>query len=267
MSETSEPIEKHLYVIMWPNYALVASNLRPTEFGKHYTIGSGRYYHGQVIFAQIDDDFRHEFFRIDDLLKEVVPNAAGSPKRTKFISTYRVLEHVDFSAFQNLYVTSVAGKVLPLEKKPYEGQHEKGFIRTYQEICPFSTILLSHMDPPEFGKYITDPEQPKMAPKVMFTQIDFTIDEFLQELDADPFHTSPIPNVHPHKLQKQILELRANPNKRVKGISLDSVLGKISFLRLRTGFWIAGGDDLLFYPLPDVETLKSKHAEFFRSLD
>lgn len=262
----SETVEKHLYVIMWPNYALVASNLGPTEFGKHYTIGSSRYYHGQVVFAQISDDFRHPFFKIDELLEEVVPNAAGSPKRTKFISTYRVLEHIDLSAFEDLYVTSVAGKVLQLKKEKYEGVHEKGFIRTYQEICPFSTILLSHMDPPEFGKYITDPEQPKMAPKVMFTQIEFTIDSFLQELDADPFHTSPIPNIHPHKLQKQILELRANPNKRIKGISLDSVLGQISFLRLRTGFWIAAGEELLFYPIPDAKTLESQQPEFFRSL-
>jgi hypothetical protein len=262
----SETVEKHLYVIMWPNYALVASNLGPAEFGKHYTIGSSRYYHGQVVFAQIRDDFRHPFFKIDELLEEVVPNAAGRPKRTKFIATYRVLEHIDLSAFQDLFVTSVAGKVLRLGKKEYTGSHEKGFIRTYQEICPFSTILLSHMNPLEFGKYITDPEQPKAAPKVMFTQIEFTIDKFLQELDADPFHTSPIPNIHPHKLQKQILELRANPNKGLKGVSLDSVLGQISFLRLRTGFWIAAGEELLFYPIPDKATLESKHADFVRSL-
>ena len=36
--------EVHLYVIMWPNYALVASNLAPDEFGKHYTLGSSRYF-------------------------------------------------------------------------------------------------------------------------------------------------------------------------------------------------------------------------------
>ena len=45
--------EIHLYVIMWPNYALVASNLPPEEFGKHYTLGSSRYFHGQVVFAEI----------------------------------------------------------------------------------------------------------------------------------------------------------------------------------------------------------------------
>jgi len=252
---------------MWPNYALVASNLPPTEFGRHYTVGSSRYYHGQVIFAQIDDNFRNEFFPIDRLLKEVVPNEAGRPKRTKFIATYRVLEHIDLSAFMDLYVTSVAGQVLRLEQKPYERAHKSGFIRTYQEICPFSAIVLSHMAPPEFGHYITDPEQPKAAPKVMFTQIDFTIDDFLAQLESNPFHTSPIPNVHPHKLKEQILEIQGNPNKATKAISLDSVLGRISFLKLRTGFWIASQEGEIFYPIPDHETLKKDHAEFVRSLD
>jgi hypothetical protein len=47
----STPDEKYLYVIMWPNYALVGSNLPPEEFGKHYTLGSSRYFNGMVVFA------------------------------------------------------------------------------------------------------------------------------------------------------------------------------------------------------------------------
>ena len=58
-------IEVHLYVIMWPNYALVASNLPPDEFGKHYTLGSSRYFHGQVVFAEIDPNYRNDFLKID----------------------------------------------------------------------------------------------------------------------------------------------------------------------------------------------------------
>ena len=62
-------------------------------------------------------------------------------------------------------------------------------------------------------------------------------------------------------------ELQANPHKRVKGISLDSALGRLSFLRLRTGFWIAGGTDLLYYGIPDRQTLETEHYEWYRSLD
>ena len=134
----------HLYVIMSPNYALVASQLEPHDFGRHYTTGSSRFYNGTVIFAEIDNTYRHEFFAIDELLKEVKPAPDGTPKRTKFIATYRVLEHIDLSAFKNLYVTSVEGEVLSLERAPYERQHESGYIRTFQEICPFSAVVLSN---------------------------------------------------------------------------------------------------------------------------
>jgi hypothetical protein len=100
----------------------------------------------------------------------------------------------------------------------------------------------------------------------MFTQIDFVIEDFLKQLEANPFHTSPIPNVHPHKLKEQIQELQGKPEKSTKAISLDSVLGRISFLQLRTGFWIAAQEREIFYPIPDRATLESEHPEFFRSI-
>ena len=251
---------------MHPNYALVASMLPPQEFGKHYTIGSSRYFHGQVVFAEIQNDYRHDYFPIDRVLAEVKPKPDGSPKRTKFISTYRVLEHVDLSAFKSLYVTSVMGLVLELKRQDYARDHQPGFIRTFQEICPLSTIVLTYMTPPEFGRFITDPDQPKGAPKVLFCQIDLDIDAFLRDIELDPFLDSPIPNVHPHKLREQIKELQANPQKPVKGISLDSAFGRIPFLRLRTGFWIGHHEELLYYAIPDAATLEKEHYEWCRSL-
>ena len=115
MSETNNI---HLYVIMSPNYALVASQLEPKDFGRHYSTGSSRFYNGTVIFAEIDNTYRHDFFRIDELLKDVKTSPDGTPKRTKFIATYRVLEHIDLSAFQDLYVASVEGEVLGLQQAP-----------------------------------------------------------------------------------------------------------------------------------------------------
>lgn len=264
MSDTQDV---YLYVIMWPNYALVGSNLPPDEFGKHYTLGSSRYFHGQVVFAEIDPSYRNEYLKIDKYIGDVKPNAAGRPKRTKFIATYRVLEHVDFSAFRSLYITSTMGKVLELKSAPYEKDHEAGHLRTFQELAPMRAIVLSWMTPPEFGNFITDPERPKSAPKVLFNQIDFDIDDFLMRLEADQFHKSPIPNVHPHKLREQILEVRANPNKKVKGISLDAAFGQMAFTQLRTGFWIAHHEELLFFPIPTEEELKNEHYEWFKSLD
>ncbi|MBI4604003.1 MAG: hypothetical protein HY721_18765 [Planctomycetes bacterium] len=259
--------DKYLYSIMYPNYGLVASMLPPREFGKHYAIGSSRYFHGMVVFAEIDIGYRHDYFPIDKYLAEVKPKADGSPKRTKFIKTYRVLEHLELSAFKNLYVTSVTGKTLELARKNYNRVHKPGLIRTFQEICPFSYILLTFMTPPEFGKYITDPaNETKGAPKVMYTQIELNIEKFLRDIEANPYMDSPVPNVHAHKLREQILELRANPEKAIKGISLDTALGRLPFLRLRTGFWIAAQDQLLYYPFPDRETLEKEHGDWLKSM-
>lgn len=259
--------DKFLYSIMFPNYGLVASMLPPKEFGRHYTVGSSRYFHGQVIFAEIDINFRHDYFPIDRYLTDLKPKADGSPKRTKFIKTYRVLEHLDLGAFKSLYVTTTVGKTLELPRKNYNRVHKPGLIRTFQEICPFSYVLLTFMTPPEFGKYITDPtNEAKGAPKVMFTQIELNIDKFLREIESNPYMESPVPNVHPHKLREQILELRGNPEKQIKGISLDSALSRLSFLRLRTGFWISAQDQLLYYPIPDAETLQKEHLDWYKSL-
>ena len=89
----------------------------------------------------------------------------------------------------------------------------------------------------------------------------------IHEIEVDPFHKSPIPNVHPHKLRDQILEMRANPEKKLKGISLDAAFGQMSFLQLHNGFWIAEAENLLYYPIPDEETLKNDHYDWYRALD
>ncbi|MBT8043784.1 MAG: hypothetical protein KJO79_02435 [Verrucomicrobiae bacterium] len=254
---------------MSPNYALVASQLDPEAFGRHYATGSSRFYNGTVIFAEIENTYRHDYFKIDEMLKEVKPSPDGTPKRTKFIATYRVIEHIDLSAFKDLYVVSVEGEVLGLQQAPYERQHGPGFVRTFQEICPFGAVVLSHMTPPEFGEYITDPNQPKGAPKVVFTQIDLNINEFLSQIEANPFHHSPLPNVHPQKLRDQILEIKGNPEKRTKGVSLDSAIDRLSFLRLRGGFWISSGGpggEMIFYPVPDHDTLEKDHYAFYKSV-
>ncbi len=263
----SETPAKYLYVIMHPNEALVASMLPPEEFGKHYTLGSSRYYHGLVIFAEIDQSFRDDYFPIDDVLDGLEPKPDGNPKRTKFVKTYRVLEHLSLSTFKDLYITSSVGKVLRIEKQPYNRQHEPGWIRTFQEVCPLHSCVLTYMTPPEFGSFITDPNSAKGAPKVFFAQIDFHTEEFLATIREDPFINSPIPNVHPQKLRDQIEGLKINTHKRVKGVTLESRLNQRTFVDLRTGLWLAAGEELLFYPVPEPHQLETEHYEWWRSLN
>ena len=87
--------QKYLYAIMHPNPSLVASQLEPLEFGKQYSVGTKRFYQGKLLFVEVDPAFRNDYFPIDEYLEKTVAKPDGSPKRTKIISSYRVLEHLD----------------------------------------------------------------------------------------------------------------------------------------------------------------------------
>lgn len=258
----------HLYAIMWPNHALVASQLDPEEFGRHYGTGSSRYFQGLVIFAEIDPSYRHDYFRIDEMMERMEEDAkaSGRAKRTKFISNYRVLEHIELAAYHNMYLTSVEGEVLELQQTAFESGPKSDEISVYQEICPMSAVVLSKRDPAEFGDYITDPEQPKAAPKVLFTKIRLNEKDFLERIERNPFYPSPLPNVHPQKLREQIEEFLEVPAKRTKGIALDAALNDVTFSQLEGGIWLAGDRQIIFYPYPDKETLERDHYSFIRSV-
>jgi hypothetical protein len=126
--------EKHLYLIVFPVNALVASQLNPMAFAEHYTIGSSKHFRGKVIFAEVDISFCNPYFDIDHYLALTVPHPNGTPKRTKFISSYAVLEHVDLKALRSLYLVTPNGKALEIKSAPYTAVNEAGLVRIYQEI-------------------------------------------------------------------------------------------------------------------------------------
>jgi len=257
-------INNHLYVILFPNTALVGSQLPPQEFGKHFISGSSKYYSGKLIFAELDIGFRNAYFPIDAMLADLRPHEDGRPKSTKYVSTYRVLEHVDFDAIQSLYITTPEGYTLELTAGAYEAKHQSGFIRIFGEITPVSMMVLSDYNFLEFSKSITNPNAFVGAPKMFYTQIELEIDEFLKAIDANPLIPAPIPDVHPAVLQKSILEMRRFKDKHTKGLSLSNPLGKISFKNLRHGFMFASQERNKFFPLPSLEEIEKKNYKFWK---
>jgi len=258
------PIDNHLYMILFPNTALVGSQLPPEEFGKHFISGSSKYYSGKLIFAEVDVAFRHPYFAIDAMIAKLKPHEDGRPKSTKYVSTYRVLEHVDFDAIQNLYITTPEGYTLELTAGAYEAKHQSGFIRIFGEITPVSMMVLSDYNFLEFSKHITDPEAFVGAPKMFYTQLELEIEEFLKAIEANPLMPAPIPDVHPAVLQKSILEIRRFKDKHTKGLSLSNPLGKISFKNLRHGFMFASQDKNKFFPLPTLDQIEKRNYKFWK---
>jgi len=254
----------HLYAILFPSTALVGSQLGPEEFGKHFISGSSKYYSGKLIFVEVAPTYRNPFLKIEEMLKTLVPHEDGRPRATKYVSTYRVLEHLDYDALLDLYITTPEGYTLGLQSGAQDPERQPGLIRVYAEINPVSMMLLSDLSFSEFGKFITAPDSRVGAPVMFFTQVEMDPDEFLKEFESNPLMSSPIPDIHPSVLKKSILELRELKDKHTKGLSPASPLGKIGFKHLRHGFLFASQHKTKFYPMPDAKTIEEKNFRFWK---
>lgn len=255
-----------LYVILHPTVALIGSQYTPEQLARHYTVGPTRYYRGKVLFAEVDIGFRHPYFAIEPAIAELKPHEDGRPKATKFIASYRVLEHLDFGALKNLYLTSAEGYCLELEPGSLAEKDGMGDLRIYAEIAPLRMLVLSRFGFTDFGAFLTDPANSIGAPKFFYTQLDFGIEEFMAEYEQNPFMQPPIPNLHPANLRDAILELRAVGTKSNKGLSLNSNLDNISYRMIRNGFMFASRQERRFYPMPSPGEIEKRNLKFWRSM-
>jgi len=257
--------QQRLYQILYPNNSLVASQLNPEQFGKHFLVGTARHYEGKVIFTEVDADFRHDFFNIEEGFAGLIPHEDGRPKATKFISSYRVLEHIDLDAVKNLYLVTSNGVTLELRQGVHDKPHQPGLIRTYAQICPTTVLSMTKLNAEEYAGYITNPRHSKWVPKLFFTQVELPIEQFLKEFEEHPFMSPPFPFVHPAKLRDSILELEST-GKEAKGISLNSEMEKIPYTKIRHGFWLACDKKNLFFPMPDEETIRKDNYPFYKAM-
>jgi len=255
-----------LYVVLYPNVALIGSQLGPEDFAKHYAIGPTRYYFGKVIFAEIDADYRDPFFDIESIESELRPHEDGAPKATKFISSYRVLEHIDLDAVQMLYLATHEGYVQPLEPTPYESTEEAGTVRIFAEIAPIRMMVLADYDFDEFAEHVTDPKYRKGAPTMFYTQLDVDIENFIRALDDNPFLQSPVLSIHPSSLRDAFFELKKYPDKHTKGLSVDSSMDAISYKQIRNGFMFASKDKRKFFAMPSLRDLEDNNYRFWKTL-
>lgn len=256
----------HLYMILYPNAALIASQYAPVDFAKHYSMGSTRHYDGKVIFAEIDENYRHPYFDIETGIRSLVPHEDGRPKATKFISTYRVLEHVNFDAIKHLYLTNPDGSCLELDRAVYDKTHKPDFLRIMAVIHPVRMLVLTNFDFPQYGKWITEPGNPKGAPKAFYTQFDLNIEDFLKDFEDNPLMNPPLPGLHPSKLRDAIIELRTSSIKHTKGLGLDCNLNKKSYGGIRHGFMFASQEGEVFFPFPGLDEIEKKNYKFFKGM-
>jgi hypothetical protein len=251
----------HLYLSLIPE-ALIASMLTPEEFGVYYAVGSAKKSRGQAIFFEVDPDFRHDFFRIDEGFRRCVPHEDGSPKRSIYIAVYRVLEHMALGALQRLYLVTQDGRSLGLE--PTTAPHDTDGLHLYQEVAPVHPLVVSTLGPRGLVDLIVrNPMSLVSLPAICFTELR------LGELAEDPakgeVHDLPYANIG--HLRQCLVDLQT---KRVHTKMVDRVSpASFPYRTIKNGVFVGNAADerLLYFPLPSQQELRAEHYRWWRSVN
>lgn len=258
--------QPHLYMICYPNTSLVLSQLTPDKFARKYSYGSATYYSGKLIFAELDVDYRNDYFRIDQALGRLEPHSDGSPKATRYISSYRVLEHVEIDAIKTLYLVNADGSFYALEEGQYQVNPAESDLKVFAEITPLSMLTLTTMNMHEFGEWFTRGENQLVVPRLLYLQVHLDIDDFLEEFERNPFTQAPLEGVHPSKVRDAILEMRRRKNKKMKALTLDTAFTKESYCKITPGFMVMDKKQEKFFPMPSLEEIKKNNYRFYKSM-
>jgi hypothetical protein len=188
----------HLYLSLIPE-ALIASMLSPEEFGNYYAVGSKKKSRGQAIFFEIDPDFKTKYFHIEEAIRRCVPHEDGSPKRSIYLSVYRVLENVPLNSLGKLFLVTQDGRTLEIEMSGNLPAEEKG-LHLYREIAPVPPLVVSTLAPQAFYDLIVrNPTSLIKIPAVCFVELR------LGQLADDPQNGNvgdlPYENIENHSYQ------------------------------------------------------------------
>lgn len=248
----------HLYLSLMPE-ALIASMLSSEEFGTYYAVGTTKKQHGQAMFVELDPDFRHDFFRIEDGIARCVPHEDGSPKKSVYISTYRVLEHVPMDVMKRLYLVTAYGQTLALERSNEYPQDDDD-LHMYQEIAPVNPLVVSTLDAVNFYDFIIKDEENMIhLPAIAFVELQ------LGDLSADPEHGAvrDLPYSYIHHLRECLMELKTKTIHTKMVNRVQTV--QFPYRMIKHGIFVGNRKDLAYFPLPPRQELRSKYYRWWRS--
>lgn len=247
------------YMICSRFESLVASHLEPEAFGTYMAVGTSKLVTGHVIFFEIDPSFALAgHFKVDDIESRCTPHEDGSPKRSKYIAVYRVMEFLQLPVYGSLYLTTPDGRVLRLDEAPYEERADEAGPNLYQELCPLIPMVASGLPPAAFARMMTDSSKPVSAPRLFFA--DLRLDR-----DAQGRLAEWLPYTDRQHIEACVREVehggRAKPTKTVSRTPRTSGF----FRAIRRGFFIGDPTGLKFYPFPTRESLEIHHQPWWHS--
>ncbi len=258
--------EQHLYMVLYPSTFLISSQLTPEELGQHYLTGSKQNYDSGLIFAEIDNSYRNDYLDIDWGLEQLVPHKDGSPKATKFISAYRVLEHIKLDSIKRLYLSSASGYVMGIDSAPFVQPEDSTRFKIYAGITPLRMMSVSTLSFEEYGRHMISDQKHKGAPSLFYAQLEFNSKQFRIDYDKNPLMPSPIPGIHPAILRSKIDEIKDKPVKTTKGLKIETNIHRFPPQLFRHGFTFFSSVNSLYFPMPSRDVIEEKFYKYFRTL-
>ncbi len=252
-------MKRYVYLSMTPE-ALISSMLPPQDFGDYLAVGAKKRTKGQAMFFEVDVEKLDEtYFPLDIIEKECVPMPDGKPKRSKYLSTYRALEHIPLDALKNLYLITEDGKTLELVKSEYKPQ-ESTPLHLYQQLCPAHPRVASNLDPVAYGKFMTSHDNAVSFPKLVFVELR------LGELATNPVsgYSTNLPYSNINHMRDCLIDLKSKDTKPTKTI-IRFYVGDILFQTIKNGFFVADQDNTIFYKYPSLDELQRNHYSWWRS--
>jgi hypothetical protein len=193
--------------------------------------------------------------------KRLVAHEDGTPKRSVYISVYRVIEHVAASAVKKLYATTQDGRTLGLDAA--DGiPHCEGGMHLYQEIAPVHPRVVSSLCPGEFYDFLYDPAKSMVTvPALCF--VDLTLGGLAQDPKFGSAQGLPYADLEHYR--ECLLELDTK-NKTAPVKIVDRIHeSQFHFRTIKSGFYLGSGPDLLYFPMPSIEQLHNEYYHWWRS--
>lgn len=247
----------HLYLMCYQNEALVASHLSAEEFGGYMAVGTQKHTSGNLVFLEIDPEVKIPYFNLPAAKANCTVHSGGLPRKSKYISIYRVLEHVPLNAVKKLHLVTRDGRVLSLEPLPYDPKLDQHPVNLYTELSPVAPRVVSSLSPVDFSKFITDPGNPVSVPRIFFA-------DSLVEREADGRLAGFLPYPNPEHITDCMRDVETRKNKMTKTVERNPQL--IAFYRtIGRGFFLGDQTGVKFFPFPSRDELDDKHHLWWRS--
>ncbi len=248
----------HLYLSLVPE-ALIASMLGPEEFGTYYAVGSAKKSRRQAMFFEIDPNFRHPYFKIDEAYARCVPHGDGSMKASVYVSVYRVLEHIDFKAIMHLYLSTMDGQTLELSPSNQIPNGEKQ-LHLYQELVPVTALVASRLKPLDFiDEIVRNPNSVLRLPAIVFTELQ------LGELAKDPEMglADELSYSNLDHLRQCLTEVKT---KYIATKMVDRIHSpNVQYRTIKNGVFVGNQTQLRYFAMPSPEEIRSNNYRWFRS--